>query len=133
MVFPGQVFVELRTSRPVMTCEGSDYPNHVNLRQTGGVSMGIFELELGRELRSWPELVSKNPCRSRKIGELPPEVSKSQNPNNALERIIGSPNDAWRVLQVQIYILHVEPILLQGKMAHVYKCIFAFVPIFSTY
>jgi len=29
------VFVELRTSRPVMTCEGSDYPNHVNLRQTG--------------------------------------------------------------------------------------------------
>lgn len=53
--FPGfpEVFVELRTSRPVMTCEGSDYPNHVNLRQTGGVSRGIFELVLGRELRTF--------------------------------------------------------------------------------
>ncbi len=38
--FPGEVFVELRTCRPVMTCEGSDYPNHVNLRQTGS-TMGI--------------------------------------------------------------------------------------------
>ena len=48
--FPGfpEVFVELRTSRPVMTCEGSDYPNHVNLRQTGGTNHGDFPAGVGK-------------------------------------------------------------------------------------
>ena len=60
--------MELRTSRPVMTCEGSDYPNHVNLRQTGGGFHGGFSSWCWEG--SWPELVSKNPFRSRKIGEF---------------------------------------------------------------